>query len=250
MGLRRHNSARLRYWLDADYPNRIQGRMPPETVLESRKFEGSVLLKKGAYDRLDDHYKAKLGKDEEGIPLSERDRDWHQRRSETDDVLLYLTDRYLREKADEVPANERARYYLMHRAMRQVCLSENTAGGFVELERLEKLGKNNYTIRTVADFARKAIEEILDELDRRDFRLEVQEDKRARDRYEAMGQDRRALMGVDDSYRRLAEERQELVCQGMSAKEATEKVAKNHDVSPRKVYRAVEFVREENKDEN
>lgn len=247
MGLREHNASRLTWWLDYDMPERIQGRMPPDTVLESRKLTGAVLLKKGAVARLDDYYLLKHGMDENGRPLSNQAREWYGRRVETDDVLLYLTDRYLRDKADEVPdeGSTRLRYLLMHRAFRAVCLDEYTAGGMVELERLEKLGKNNHTIRTVAGFARAAIEEILDELDRRGFRLEVAEDKRSKDRYEAMVQDRAVQQDIEGSYRLLAEARAELCCKGMGSTEAVEEVAKRYDVAPSKVWRACRHVREQ-----
>lgn len=246
MGLREHNADRLAWWLDGEFPDRIAGRMPPDTVLESRKLEGSVLLKKDAYNRVDDYYRLKHGVDENGRPLSNHARKWYERRVATDHVLLYLTDRYLRDKADnlETPEADRTRLLLIHRAMRHVCLSESAAGGMVELERLEKLGKHNHTIRTVAGFARAAIEEILDELDRRDFRLEVAEDKRSKDRYEAMVQDRAVQQDIEGSYRLLAEERAELTCGGMSSTEATEEVARRRGVAPSKVWRACKRVKE------
>lgn len=244
MSLRDHNASRLTWWLDAEYPERIQGRMPPETVLESRKLTGSVLLKKDAVSRIDDYYRLKHGMDENGRPMSNQAREWYERRVQTDDVLLYLTDRYLRDKADTAKDEDRARYLLMYRAMRSVCLNEYTAGGYVELERLEKLGKNNHTIRTVAGFARAAIEEILNELDRRNFRLEVSEDKRSKDRYEAMVQNRKVQQDLDGTYRQLAEERRELTCKGMGSTEATQEVAKRHDVAPSKVWRACKRVKE------
>jgi hypothetical protein len=221
--------------------------MPPDTVLESRKLTGSVLLKKGAYERIDDHYRLRHGTDEQGRPLSSQSREWYERRVQTDDVLLYLTDRYLRELSENGPEDQRAKYQLMHRFMRNICLNEYTAGGMVELERLEKLGRHNHTIRTGAGFARAAIEEILDELSRRNFRLEVDEDKKAKDKYQAMCQDRRAVHGTEDSWRLLAEERRTLVCEGMGSKDATEKVAQRHDVAPSKVYRACKFVQEESR---
>lgn len=244
MGLREHNASRLSWWLDADYPERIQGRMPPDTVLESRKLEGSVLLKKDALARIDDYYRLKHGLDENGRPMSNQAREWYERRFETDNILLYLTDRYLRDLADNVPRENRARFRLMYRAMHAICLNESAAGGMVELERLEKIGKNNHTIRTATQFARAAIEEILDELQRRNFRLEVAEDKRSKDRYEAMVQDRAVQQDLEGTYRQLAEERRELTCGGMGSTEATEEVAKRHDVAPSKVWRACKRVRE------
>jgi hypothetical protein len=119
------------------------------------------------------------------------------------------------------------------------------AGGMIYLERLEKMGKNNGTIRLAAEFGRAAVEEILNELDRRDFRLSVDEDRRAKDKYDAMCQDRRVVRGTDDSYRDLAEQRRTLVCEGMGSKAATEQVAKENGCAPSKVYRAIEFVEKE-----
>lgn len=230
MNLRNHNEASLASWLDKDYPDRIQGRMPQDTVLESRKLEGSVILKKAAYESIDALYQARR-------PDAS---DFEKRRARTDSILLYLADRYLREKAEDTG---QAKYHLMHRAARTILLGESQAGGYIELERLEERGKNNSTIAVVAYFAREAFEEILNELDRAGFRLEVARDQRARNKREAFNQDRRIL--VNDSYRKLAEERRILVCQGMSASDADKEVARKNDISPRKVREAVKFVREE-----
>jgi hypothetical protein len=224
--------------------------MPRETVMEARKLEGRVLLKSAAMKRAEDYHRLKRGLNAEGRPLSDREKEWLARRVESHDLLAYLTDAWLRERSENpYYGRDRARYQLMHRASRAILLTEYEAGGYHYLEHLEKLGKHNHTIRTAAGFARQAIEEILDELDRRDFRLEVDQDRKSKDKYEAMVQDRRVLARQDDSYRQLAAERRELVCGGMAASEATQAVAKKHDVAPSKVYRAVKFVREENNKE-
>lgn len=245
--LRLHNLHRVEWWLNRQYPDRIAGRMPPDTVLESRKLEGNVLLKAGAFDRVDDYYMLKSGRDPLGAPLSEREKDWLERRYDTDVFLLYMTDQYLRERAeDESLGAARARWQLMHRASREILLNQYEAGGYVYLERLERLGKNNHTIRTAAGFARAVIDEILDECERRSFRLEVEEDKKSRDKYQAMVQDRPSVLDAHDSYRRLAAERDALCASaGLGVEEATQQVAKDRGVSERKVWRACRFVKEE-----
>jgi hypothetical protein len=210
--------------------------MSPDTVLESRKLEGAVLLKKGPRNRCERYLE---------LLNSDGADEWEKRYIQSDSILLYLTDQYLRELYEQ---SGLLKYHLMHSAFRQICLAENTAGGMVELERLEKIGKNNATIRTVTEFAREAVEEILNELDRREWRLEVDEDHRRKNMYEEGWANRKVAVDQYGSYRRLASERRELTCSGVGSKDANEKVAQRHGCSPSKVRDAVKWVRENGMD--
>lgn len=187
MGLREHNRARLKWWLDADYPNRIQGRIDPETPMDKTKRGGSVLLKAASQDRIDAFYKARR--------LKGQASDEQRRRALTDDYLLGLWFEWLPEQ-----------HPLRASAARQVLLSENAAGGMVELERLEKLVRDSadkkkqkkrlrepvdlISVRQVCELARDAFEKVLDQTVSDGFMLEVDEDIRASNRFEAHNQDR------------------------------------------------------------
>ncbi|QIN79612.1 hypothetical protein GBA65_14990 [Rubrobacter marinus] len=187
MGLREHNGPRLRWWLDADYPNRIQGRIDPETPMDKTKRGGNVLLNARSQDRIDAYYEARR--------LKGRASDEQRRRALTDDYLLGLWLEWLPEQ-----------HPLRASAARQVLLSENAAGGMVELERLEKLVKDSadkkkmkkllrepvdlVSVRQVCELARDAFEKVLEQTVSDEFMLEVDEDIRASNRLEAHHQDR------------------------------------------------------------
>ena len=68
---------RLKWWLDADYPNRIQGRIDPETPMDKTKRGGNVLLKAASQDRVDAFYEARR--------LKGQASDEQRRRALTDD---------------------------------------------------------------------------------------------------------------------------------------------------------------------
>jgi hypothetical protein len=187
VALREHNRARLRWWLDADYPNRIQGRIDPETPMDKNKRGGSVLLMARSQDRIDAFYKARR--------LKGRASDEQRRRALTDDYLLGLWLEWLPEQ-----------HPLRASAARQVLLSESAAGGMVELERLEKLVEDSadekkmrkllrkpvdlVSVRQVAELARDAFEKVLGQTVADRFMLEVDEDIRAANKLEAHHQDR------------------------------------------------------------
>ena len=186
-GLREHNRSRLKWWVDADYPNRIQGRIDPETPMDKTKRGGSILLNARSQDRIDAFYKARR--------LKGQASDEQRRRALTDDYLLGLWLEWLPEQ-----------HPLRASAARQVLLSESTAGGMVELERLEKLVKDSadkklmrkqnkhpvdlISVRQVCELARDAFEKVLEQTIADEFMLEVDEDIRAANRFEAHNQDR------------------------------------------------------------
>lgn len=187
MSLRDHNRARLVWFLNGDYPNRIQGRIDPETPMDKAKRGGSVPLKARTLDRIDAFYRARL--------LKGNASDEERRRALTDDYLLGLWFVWLPEQ-----------HPLRASAARQVLLSENTAGGMVELERLERLVKDSadkkkmkkllrepvdlISVRQVCELARDAFEKVLEQTVDDEFMLEVDEDIRASNRLEAHHQDR------------------------------------------------------------
>jgi hypothetical protein len=102
----------------------------------------------------------------------------------------------------------------------------------------------------VAEFARAAVNELLDELDRREFRLEVEEDPR-----EALGEDpykrgwakRKVAMDYEGAWRSLARERQVLIDAGMSKVKATRRVAEKNGCSQSKVEKSVKWMRDNEK---
>lgn len=195
MGLRSHNAARLRWWLDADFPNRIQGRIDPETPMDKNKRGGNVLLKAASQDRIDAFYRARR--------LKGRASDEERRRALTDDYLLGLWFAWLPEQ-----------HPLRASAARQVLLSEHSAGGMVELERLEKLAADSkdekrakkelrepvelVAVEQVCELARDAFEKVLDQTVHDGFMLEVDEDIRAANKLEAHHQERGEVAGLRD----------------------------------------------------
>jgi hypothetical protein len=223
--------------------------MAPDTIVKSRHLEASIPLKSAARDRTDDLWRARSGVDEEGNPLDPKELERLRRSAQTDKLLLDLTNDYLREKYEETGE---LKYHLMHSAMRQVCLAENSAGGHCELLKLEKAGRDNPTLRAVAELARAGLCAVLDELDRRGFRLEVPEppaELEEDDQAEAKAGYKRAWEKRHEEkyelYRELAEERRELTSSGMGSVAATNKVAKNNGVSVSTVKRAVKWARED-----
>lgn len=234
MSLRAHNLACLERWLDS-YADRFPGRMPPETVISSRRLAASVPLKKDAYERAEDYRKAREA----------NATDWEKRRGQTDALLLYLTGKYLRDLSKTAKPEDRARYHLMHSAMRQVCLNEMAAGGHIALRRLEESGRaGNAKAGAVAKFARAAFNEVLDELQRRGFRLEVEEDKPRKGRYAEGWAKRRETTGQPEFYRELARHRRALTLSGMGSRQADKKVAEINGCGEATVRRAVKWVRE------
>lgn len=199
MGLRAHNAARIRYWLDSDYPNRIQGRIDPETPMDKNKRGGNVLLKASSQDRVDAFYRARR--------LKGRASDEERRRALTDDYLLGLWFVWLPEQ-----------HPLRASAARQVLLSEHTAGGMVELERLEKLAADSrdekkakkalrdpvilVAVEQVCELARDAYEKVLEQTVLDGFMLEVDEDIRAATKLEAHHQERGEVARVRDEHLR------------------------------------------------
>lgn len=102
---RSHNDRRLRWWLDASYPDRIAGRIDPETPMDRKaKREGSSPLKGKSVARLDD-----------------------PSLSETDRKLLAI---FFERLPDRLPGH----YY---RASLTNLLDPSLAGGYVQLEQLE-----------------------------------------------------------------------------------------------------------------
>lgn len=155
--------------------------------MDKSKRGGNVLLKASSQDRIDAFYKARR--------LKGQASDEERRRALTDDYLLGLWFEWLPEQ-----------HPLRASAARQVLLSENTAGGMVELERLEKLVRDSadkklmrkqnkhpvdlVAVRQVSELARDAFEKVLEQTVHDGFMLEVDEDIRAANRFEAHNQDR------------------------------------------------------------
>jgi hypothetical protein len=104
-GIREWNDQRLRWWLDASYPDRIVGRVDPETPMDRKsKREGTDPLKQKSIDRLDDE------------SLSQSDR-----------VLIRLF--FVR-----LPLEMPPHYYM---AAHENLLDPTLAGGYAQLEHLE-----------------------------------------------------------------------------------------------------------------
>jgi hypothetical protein len=113
------------------------------------------------------------------------------------------------------------------------------------LLKLEERGRaGDATAAAVAEFARAAFNEVLDELQRRGFRLEVEEDKPRKGRYAEGWAKRRETTGQHEFYRELARHRRALTLSGMGSRQADKKVAEINGCGEATVRRAVKWVRE------
>ncbi|MDP9485745.1 MAG: hypothetical protein M3Q49_08185 [Actinomycetota bacterium] len=149
--LRRHNDLSLRDWLDSTYPERIAGRVDPETPMSKKmRREARVPLKSGVLRRLDD-------------------------------PSLYASDRQLLEIFfGRLSAQKPYHYYA---AALTNLLDPTLAGGYVELERLELLARREGAspiITEAARITRAAYEFVLDELECEGFELDVEPADRAK----------------------------------------------------------------------
>jgi hypothetical protein len=125
--LREHNELRITWWANLQYPMRFQGSPDPELFYDDNKGGSRVLIKDAMAEVLDD---AEL--------------------SACDSALVYLFERWPALSAEE------------RQACRYTLLNPNNAGGMVELERLEEVGKKrDPDAAEVARYARSAIRKVL-----------------------------------------------------------------------------------------
>lgn len=188
--LRDDNRQRLTWWFDRDLPDLLPGSKNPEEPMEARKLESRALLKKAAETRVN----ARYGLEEEpGKPGSVPAREYA-------DTHLYLLDLLF------VWLPEHNDFYF--RIARHTFASESAAGGgMVELERLERMGESNGTIRSVAQLGRKVFNLLVDKTVEDGRRLFVAKDERARSRREAYHQDRSEAAALRDDDIRVTYER-------------------------------------------
>ncbi len=157
-------------FLDKHYPNSAPGSPDPDQAYDDNKKESRVILKGGAWRRVDS---ALGGKDEKGVVDRELARSYR--------LLLDLF--------EAAPGAYRL-------AVRFVLLNVNTAGGYEELERIERVGRNgDRAAKTVAKMCRKVIRDVLDELDERGYWLGWGTDAEDAER-KAAAADRRRRQGI------------------------------------------------------
>lgn len=195
MGLIEDNLLRLRYFFDSDYPNRIQGRMHQETVLESRRLEGSVNIKKQAMERIDAYYDACAASQDGDLTKEQEDQ------AMTDRRILYLF-------LDWLPQQGYAGHLAASAAV-QILFTEHEAGGVVYLEKLEELARRGDDLISVpASCARRAMKIVAKEAAGRGWRFHVAEDLRFKSKRHAARYDREA--DTREMYRNIRAKHAEL----------------------------------------
>lgn len=252
-GLRDRNEKKLKAWLDKDDPGRSSGRYNSEEPLEARQLEGRVILLQGAYERIDAYYnwKRKATKlVEAGEPVTLY--------IESDAVLLYLFGEWLAEV--DPPASS---------AINQFIRTESVAGGWKELEEKDTLEnwddlkkKASWAVEGdrgwralqlmeakakaghefsafIAPFIRRGIEKVLDELDRCNFRLEVVDDIKYKNKYEQRDHERRVKR--DHTWRYLYGRLLAIEGDGVKRQKAKLQLSRDEGVSMPTINRAIAF---------
>lgn len=162
MTLRNWNKERLGWYLDRDLPDSWPGSPDPEQIFENKKSEGRVILRGASYDRIDASFRAK------DMNLTFQERDEANRYAQTDRVLTHLIFEYMPDKCP-----------LYSSAVKEFIITENVAGGKVEVERLRKKGEEGFEQSAlIVSYYDKWEKIVLDILDYFNFRLWVQKDHR------------------------------------------------------------------------
>lgn len=221
---RSHNLDQTRAWLDRHYPDSAPGSPDPDQAPDQNKKGSRVIAKAGAQKRIDSALGGKRP-DAKGRMLTV------DREIARSDALLTR----LLVRDPEGPYRSVARFVL---------LNVNTAGGMVELERIEKIGRDGDAAASVIGrMCRKVIRDVLDELDRMGYWLGWGTDQQEAERQRAAA-DRRKRGGVlataegQTGVEAIAAYRDLMEKTGHSAEEAKELTAEHFGCSVAKVEKA------------